>query len=259
MKNKKAVILAVIVSSLLVALAVIIWVSGGSSVATTAGEPGRSEPRMTGPMSWVGTGPMSLGRFVGQVTYDEGQGYYFLELQGARFPFKTSPLQVQEITLEAKGKNALEKNTSLLYGIVGPDVAHVTLLINPDEEDEVMPATTDIARYIQMVNASKFAGTTYTKPGGKLTQAATKSSTIQTLEDATAKTPIILLKGPKTGARKTRVSVLGDGKVIVEGKTYEDLYKAADLVSITLLKMLCGSPDCPDAAACTTGGDCGCG
>ncbi len=30
-------------------------------------------------------------------------------------------------------------------------------------------------------------------------------------------------------------------------------------VGITLLKMLCGSSECPDAAACATGGNCGCG
>ena len=69
----------------------------------------------------------------------------------------------------------------------------------------------------------------------------------------------ILIKGPKSGAKKTRVSVIGGGKVIVEGKTYEELYKAADLICITLMKMLCGSSDCPDAAACATGGNCGCG
>ena len=60
------------------------------------------------------------------------------------------------------------------------------------------------------------------------------------------------------GAQSTAVRVLGGGKFIIEGKTYEETYLAADFVSVTLLKMLCGSPDCPDAAACATGGDCGC-
>ena len=81
---------------------------------------------------------------------------------------------------------------------------------------------------------------------------------IQVLKDATAKTPKILIKGPKSGTKKTRVSVIGEGQVVVEGKTYEELYKAADLICITLMKMLCGSSDCPDAAACATGGNCGC-
>lgn len=205
------------------------------------------------------TGPMNLGRFFGQVTYDEEQDYYFLELRGARFPFKTSPIEAQNVLLEAPGKTDLEKNTSLLYGIMGKEVLNVTLLINPDEEDEVMPAANDIARYIQIANRRKFAGIAYTKEGGKLKKSVVRGSQIQALKDATTKTPKILIKGPKSGAKKTRVSAVGGGKVIVEGKTYEELYKAADHICITLLKMLCGSSDCPDAAACATGGDCGCG
>ena len=35
-------------------------------------------------------GSMSLGKFTGQVVYEEEEDYYFLELKGARFPFKTS-------------------------------------------------------------------------------------------------------------------------------------------------------------------------
>lgn len=205
------------------------------------------------------TGPMKLGKFYGQVTYDEEKEYYFLELMGARFPFKASPIEAQNVLLEAPGKKDLDKNTSLLYGILGKEVLHATVLIDPNEEDEVMPAATDIARYIQIANRRKFAGFAYTKPGGKLKRSVVKGPQIQSLEDATVKTPIILIKGPKSGAKKTRVSVFGGGKVIVEGKTYDDLYKAADRICITLIKMLCGSSDCPDAGACATGGDCGCG
>ncbi len=205
------------------------------------------------------TGPMNLGKFFGQVTYDKEQDYYFLELRGARFPFKSSPLEAQDVLLEAPGKTDLEKNTSLLYGIMGKEVLNVTLLIDPNEEDEVMPAANDIARYIQIANRRKFAGIAYTKPGGKLKKSVVRGSQIQALKDATTKTPKILIKGPKSGAKKTRVSATGDGKVIVEGKTYEELYKAADLICITLMKMLCGSSDGPDAAACATGGNCGCG
>ena len=204
------------------------------------------------------TGPMNLGKFFGQVTYDEEQDYYFLELRGARFPFKTSPIEAQDVLLEAPGKDILEKNTSLLYGIMGKEVLNATLLINPNEEDEVMPAANDIARYIQIANRKKFAGIAYTKPGGKLEKSVARGTQIQSLKDATTKTTKILIKGPKSGAKKTRVLVLGGGKIIVEGKTYEELYKAADLICITLMKMLCGSSDCPDAAACATGGNCGC-
>ncbi len=204
------------------------------------------------------TGPMNLGKFFGQVTYDKEQDYYFLELRGARFPFKSSPIEAQDVLLKAPGKTNIEKNTSLLYGIMGKEVLNVTLLIDPNEEDEVMPAATDIARYIQIANRRKFAGIAYTKPGGKLKKSVVRGSQIQALNDATTKTPKILIKGPKSGAKKTRVLVTGGGKVIVEGKTYEELYKAADRICITLMKMLCGSSDCPDAAACATGGNCGC-
>ncbi len=68
-----------------------------------------------------------------------------------------------------------------------------------------------------------------------------------------------VIAGDDFGTRGRVLSVdRAGGKVVVEGKTYEELYKAADLICITLLKMLCGSPDCPNAAACATGGDCGC-
>lgn len=205
------------------------------------------------------TGPMNVGKLFGQVTYDQEQDYYFLELRGVRFPFKSSPIEAQDVVLEARGKTDLEKNTALLYGILGKEVLHATVLIDPNEEDEVMPAATDLARYIQIANPKKFAGIAYTKPGGKLRRFTARGPQIQALEDATVKTPIILIKGPKSGAKNTRVSAVGGGKVIVEGKTYEGLDKAADRICITLIKMLCGSSDCPDAAACATGGDCGCG
>ncbi len=205
------------------------------------------------------TGPMNLGKFFGQVTYDKEQDYYFLELRGARFPFKTSPIEALDVPLEVPGKDDLEKNTALLYGIMGKEVLNVTLLIDPNEEDEAMPAAEDLARYIQIANPRKYAGIAYTKEGGKLKQSVKKGSQIQTLKDATAKTPKILIKGPKSGAKETKVSIIGVGQVVVEGKTYEELYKAADHICITLMKMLCGSSDCPDAAACATGGNCGCG
>jgi hypothetical protein len=206
------------------------------------------------------TGTMHLGNFVGKVVYDPEEDYYFLELRGVRLPFKTSPIIAQEVKLEAPGKTKLEKNTALLYGILGPEVKHATLLINPDEEEEVMHAVTDLARYIQIAGPRKFAGIAYTKEGGKIKKPPLKGSRIQSLDrDASKSTPLIQLKGPKSGAESTRVRVLGEGRFIIEGKTYEELWKAADFVCITLVKMLCGSPDCPDAAACATGGDCGCG
>lgn len=205
------------------------------------------------------TGPMTIGRFPGEVVYDEEKDFYFLELRGARLPFKSSPLEAQSIRLEAEGKTDLEKNTSLLYTIMGKGVQNATVLINPDEEDEVMPAAEDIARYIQIANPRKFSGIAYTKEGGQMERSVRRGSQIRTLDDATPETSIIYLKGPKGGANKTGVFVAGKGQVIVEGETYEDLYKAADLICITLLKMLCGSEDCPDAAACATGGNCGCG
>ena len=123
-----------------------------------------------------------------------------------------------------------------------------------------MPAVADLALYLQIANPRKFAGFAYTKPGGKLEHSVVKGPQIQSLDsDATPETTVVQIKGPKSGAQSTAVRVLGGGKFIIEGKTYEETYRAADFVSVTLLKMLCGSPDCPDAAACATGGDCGCG
>ena len=110
-----------------------------------------------------------------------------------------------------------------------------------------------------ITSPGKFAGLAYTKEGGDLVQTVATGSQIQSWDEATVKTPKILLKGPRGGAAGTRSALGVDGQIAVEGTTYEDLYKAADMVSLTLLKMLCGSPDCPDAAACASGGSCGCG
>jgi hypothetical protein len=264
MKNKKITTWVFRVSFLLIVCVVVARLVDGtlSLTATTEAkesnvtiekeEPAQEEKKLK-------TGPMNVGRFFGQVTYDQEKDYYLLELRGVRFPFKRSPIEAQDVLLEAPGKKDVEKNTKLLYGILGKEVSYATLLINPDEEDKVMPAATDIQRYIQIANRKKFGGIAYTKPGGKLKRSVRKGPQIQALKDATSKTPIIQLKGPESGAKKTKVSVLGDGKVIVEGKTYEELNKAADRICITLIKMLCGSSDCPDAAACATGGKCGCG
>lgn len=264
MKSKVVMAIALGAIFLFVAFVRVTPLADGRLRAAEAAEAGHSHsaaekqqipPRQNKPK----TGEMSVGKLFGQVTYDPNQDYYFLELRGVRFPFKSSPIEAQDVLLEAQGKADLQKNTSLLYGILGKEVLYAKLLIDPNEEDEVMPAVTDIARYIQIANRTKYAGIVYTKPGGKLERSVTKGSQIQALTDATAKTPIVLLKGPKSGAKKTRVSALGDGKVLVEGQTYADLYKAADRICITLIKMLCGSSDCPDAAACATGGSCGCG
>ena len=258
MNNNTILILGM--SFFLVFLAVgLFWLTSGNPGQATVIEKEDVSERTTGTIAWQNTSPMNMGKFIGQVAYSEEKEMYSLQIRGARFPFKASPIQAQEVELDAKGENTLEKNTALLHGILGPKTSYITLLINPDEEDEVKPAAVDIARYIQMVNSAKFAGTAYTKAGGRMEQSVTKGLQLQTLEDATTMTPKILIKGPESGATKTRVSVLGDGKVVVEGKTYEDLYKAAGLVGVSLLKMLCGSEDCPDASSCATGGDCGCG
>lgn len=203
-------------------------------------------------------GTLSLGKYTGQVIYDDQEDYYSLDIGQARFAFKASPIEALEVLLEAPGQTKLEKNTSLLYGMLGKEVMKTTILINPEEWEEVMPAAADIERYINIVNRTKFGGLAYTKQTESPAVNSASILPVKTLEDATPGSPIIQLKGPKSGATTTRVSVIGDGKIVVEGETYEDLYKAADLICVTLLKMLCGSTDCPDAAACATGGSCGC-
>ena len=200
-----------------------------------------------------------MGMYEGRVSYDSEKGYYFIEVRGARFPFKTDPREALKVPLEAPGEDSLAKHSALLLGMMGKKVSQATILINPDEEDEVMPAVSDLALYLQIVNRRKFNGLAYTKAGGKLEKSNQKGRQIQSLDsDANATNPIIQVKGPKSGASETVVRVLGNGKFVIEGKTYDELYRAADFVSITLLKMLCGSADCPDAAACATGKKCGC-
>ncbi len=234
--------------------------SGGTEQTSMVTDPGKVESPTKEAEVSPDTGAMFIGRFPGNVVYDPEKDYYFLELRGARLPFKTSPKRALEVELEAYGKDELEKNKSLLYGIIGPQVSHATLLLNPDEEDELMPAVQDLSRYIKMVAPRKFAGVAYTKPGGKSERSVVKGSQIQSFEkDASPLTPLISIKGPKSGARSTKVKVLKGGKFVVEGETYTDVAKAADFVGMMLIKMLCGSSDCPDAAACATGGDCGCG
>ena len=205
------------------------------------------------------TGPADLCLFFDQISYYKEQDYHFLELKEARFTIKSSHIDAQNVELDALGMTNLEKNTSLLCGILGKKVSSATLLINPDEEDEVMPAVNDIQRYLQISNPIKFAGITYTKPGGKVKQSVKNGPLIQTLEDATSETPIIRIKGPKSGAKKTKVSVVGGGKILVEGKTYPEVYKAAGFICITIMKMLLGTSDCPNATASAIGITCCCG
>lgn len=259
MKNRKAVLLCVAGGLLFVYLGAVTWLSIWEGEEHDADTESHAFQAGDAP-EYQGTnvGSMTFGKFTGDVEYDEENDQYYLLLRGARFPFKSSPLEVQSVPLDVPGETLLEKNTALIQSILGKEVLHTTLLINPDEEDEVAPAFADIARYMQMVNRRKYAGIAYTKEGGKLENSVMRGPQIQALENATSKNPIIQIKGPKSGADKTRISLNGDGKIIVEGETYRDLYKAADLIGITLLKMLCGSPDCPDAAECVAGGDCGC-
>ena len=201
-----------------------------------------------------------LGMYEGRVIYDSEQGYYYIEARGARFPFKTNPKEALKVPLEAPGEDLLAKHSALLLGMMGKEVVHTTILFNPDEENEVMPAVRDVALYLQIVNRTKYNGLAYTKSGGKFKESARERPQIQSLDsDASPATPIIQIKGPKSGAKETVVRVLGNGRFVIEGKTNDELYRAADFVSVTLLKMLCGSTDCPDVAACATGGDCGCG
>lgn len=269
MKDKKAMVVVVGASVVLIA-AVITYarVNGAPSIlelqddepvfAEMAGT-GQETPGLEAAQGQGTCGSMNVGSFEGRVDYDKDEDYHFLQLRGARLPFKASPIDAQKVPLETPGTSVKEDNTALLYGILGPQVDYATILVNPEEEEEVMPAVLDLARYLRMVNPRKFSGLAYTKEGGKLERSTEIGPQIQSWKEATAKTPRILLKGPKSGAEKTRVVVSGEGQVLIEGKTFPELYMAADMVSLTMLKMLCGSPDCPDAAACATGGKCGCG
>ena len=269
MKDKRAVGVVVCLSVLFIGLIVALsWSGTGTSLADldTFGTglpeeagPGQSAAAGAHSQGQGGCGTMNLGSFQGQVDYDKDKDYYSLQLRGARFPFKASPLDAQAVPLEAPGRTTRERNTALIYGVLGPQVAYATILVNPDEEEQVMPAAEDLARYLRIVSPRKFAGLAYTKEGGKLEHSVALGPQVQSWQEATSKTPKILLKGPKSGASETRVGLAENGRVAVEGISYEDLYKAADMVCLTLLKMLCGSADCPDAAACASGGSCGCG
>ena len=250
MKHRTKQVITIL--SILLAIITLTSACGGSSKpGITPGATEKDKPSQTD--------KIQLGMYEGIVTYDPEEGCYFIEARGARFPFKTDPREALKVPLEAPGEDVLAKHSALLLGMIGKEVLHTTILINPDEEDEVMPAVVDLALYLQMVNPKKFAGLAYTKPGGKLENSVVKGSQIQSLDsDATPETTIVQIRGPKSGAQSTVVRVLGDGKFVIEGETYEETWRAADFVSVTLHKMLCGSADCPDAATCATGGDCGC-
>ena len=86
-----------------------------------------------------------LGMYEGRVSYDSEKGCYFIEVRGARFPFKTDPREALKVPLEAPGEDSLAKHSALLLGMMGKKVSHTTILINPDEEDEVMPAVQIVA------------------------------------------------------------------------------------------------------------------
>lgn len=287
MNKKKTIVITTVVGLAVAATALGAWfVSGKSKQAQATAGPSAHCAVDTGEKPAKverTTGPITFGRFMGEVLRDEASGLYFLQLRGARLPFKASPLQAQSVDLQAPGQKPLEKNTALLYAIMGKEVEGAKLLINPDEEEQVAPAAEDIARYVRVTNTRKFAGVAYTKSRGKFQPPESSASVVEaaahqhglqvveveqakasvgatrSLEEGTAQRPLIQLKGPKSGATRTGVSVVGRGQILVEGKSYDDLYTAADYIGITLLKMLCGSSECPNASACATGGQCGCG
>ncbi|UCD71217.1 MAG: hypothetical protein JSW70_09495, partial [Syntrophobacterales bacterium] len=55
-----------------------------------------------------------LGMYEGRVSYDSEKGYYFIEVRGARFPFKTDPREALKVPLEAPGEDSLAKHSALL-------------------------------------------------------------------------------------------------------------------------------------------------
>ncbi|MFQ5810010.1 MAG: hypothetical protein ACE5JM_10360, partial [Armatimonadota bacterium] len=200
---------------------------------------------------------VNLGALTGRVTHDAQEGVYFLELRGARLPFKAHPRRALAVTLHAPGATPSEKHKDLLYGIMGPDIRRVTVLVDPREAEETAPAVEDLQRYIGLVAQDKLGPIAYTSQRAKATGAV--AAQVRQLTEATSQQPIILLRGPKGGATSTAVRVRGRGQFVIEGETYDAVSAAADFVCLTIVKMLCGSPDCPDAAACATGGGCGCG
>lgn len=201
---------------------------------------------------------VSLGAFEGKVSYDEETDYFFLELRGVRLPFRTDPRRALRVPLEAPGATVKEQNTNLLYGLIGPEVQALTLLIDRREEADVQPAVEDLLRYSGVVAPHKLGGIEYVAEEQRAPSQA-EGRPRPGLNDATRQKPLLLLRGPKAGAASSGVRVGGNGQFVVEGTTYEQVCAAADFVCLTIVKMLCGSADCPDAAACATGGSCGCG
>lgn len=201
---------------------------------------------------------IAFGPFEGKVEYDTADGYHYVKLRGVRFPLKGSPMRAQEVHLDAPGRTLLEKNTALLHSMLGPDVAVVRVAVSAEDKN-AMPAATDIARYLQMTNRRKFGGLVYLGEDEKTDKAAEAGRPTVSEGAASPKLPLVVLQGPDAGSVSTRVAVASPGVVRVEGKTYEELYDAAGRICVTLLRMLCGSSDCPDASACASGGSCGCG
>jgi hypothetical protein len=201
---------------------------------------------------------LSLGAFQGKVSYDEEAQHYMVEFQGARLPFKSDPRRALEVPLEAPGEGVKEKNRALLYGLMGPDVKRLTLLVDPREQKEALTAAEDLERYISIVASEKFGGIAFSSEPGDAGESGAARPPVMSLDKATAASPVLVIRGPQGGATATRVKVQPGGRFLVEGATYDGLRSAADLVCLTIVKMLCGSADCPDAAACATGGACGC-
>src|SRR6266700_3563355 len=136
MKKKKTIAIATVTGLAVIAAVLGVWFASdkpreqlhASCAADTGEKPSKVERT---------TGPINFGRFMGEVVREETNGMYFLQLRGARLPFKASPLQAQSVDLQAPGQKALEQNTALLYAIMGKDVEGAAILINPEEEDQV--------------------------------------------------------------------------------------------------------------------------
>ena len=117
--------------------------------------------------------------------------------------------QVKQVSIEGGDEKTIQNTVK---SSIAKDVR---ILVENKEDSRVVIAGMEIAAAI----------------GPKAISALTSETSLST---GTAMHPVIFIKGPKSGAKETKVTIVAPGQIIVEGKTYDELKTASIRVGMAI-------------------------
>ncbi len=124
--------------------------------------------------------------------------------------------QAKQVPIEGGNEKTIQ-NT-----VKGGTAKDVIILVKGDESSRAVIA------------AMKVAGAIGAATRGEVKAKSALTSEIS-LSEGTVTHPIIFIKGPKSGATQTKITIVAPGQIVVEGKTYEELENAAIRAALAIL------------------------